>query len=80
VHLKFININDGSCHIAEHPARESEKCVKLNGRKECNADIMTQQLQLLPLVWDLSYLSLHQKLGHLYKVFVVFPQSFEKML
>lgn len=48
--------------------------------EENNADIMAQQLQMLLLVWELSYSSPHPKLGHLYRGFYGFPQPFKKML
>ena len=78
VHLKLIDIDDGSCHVAQHPEKEVNR-VKI-GRKQCSADTLAKQLQLLLLVWDLFCFSLHRKLGHLYRGLCGFPQSFQKML
>jgi hypothetical protein len=28
VHFKFINIDDGSCHIAQHPVKQVKRSIK----------------------------------------------------
>jgi hypothetical protein len=48
--------------------------------EENSVDVMTQQLQLQLLNWELSDLNTCQKIGHLYRRFYGFPQSFQQML